>query len=183
MPSSRNPTNLKDDSGSEVPIIIKDSGSEVPIIIKDSGGGGEPPIIVKDSGGGSGETPIIIKDSGSEDPIIIKDSAGDDSIIIKGSGPGPDVCVNVLLSTPAKMGWTISTAGDVQVVLIPKGAGWQLKMDRLTGKAFLQIPNALIARMEVDDLVDGANPSVEVPATQAARLGDDPEIEIHFASI
>jgi hypothetical protein len=150
----------------------------------DSGGGGEDPIIVKDSGGG-GEDPIIVKDSGGggEDPIIVKDSAGDESIIIKGSGPGPDVCVNVLLSTPGKMGWTISTAGDVQVVLIPKGAGWQLKMDRLTGKAFLQIPNALIARMEVDDLVDGANPSVEVPATQAARLGDDPEIEIHFASI
>jgi hypothetical protein len=126
---------------------------------------------------------------GSDDPIIVKgaasenDDSSDDPIIVKGGGPGSSVSVNVLLSSPASMGWTITPVGDVTTITIPATAKWRVKIDSVSGKVYLERPNNVITRMIVDDMVDTANPTVDVPPSQKPKAGNDPEIEIYFAPI
>ena len=123
-----------------------------------------------------------------EDPIIVKGAATEsedheDPIIVKGGGPGSSVSVNVLLSSPANMGWTITEVGDVTSITIPSTAKWRVKTDSVSGKVYLERPNNVITRMIVDDMVDTANPTVDVPPSQKPKAGNDPEIEIYFAPV
>ncbi len=125
--------------------------------------------------------------SGSEDPIIVKGATGvaskgsEDPIIVKGGGPGEIASVNILISSPASMGWTITETGDDTTIIIPNTAKWLVKKDGVSGKVYLQRPKNLITLMTVDDMVDMANPTTDVPPIQKPKAGNDPEIEIYFS--
>ena len=93
---------------------------------------------------------MLVEDEESDLLLIGLKNTEEDPIIVKRSGPGQQALVNILLSRPEKMGWTIATTGETTTIIIPSNAAWRVRTDRLTGKVFLQQSETAVSKNQLD---------------------------------
>lgn len=104
-------------------------------------------------------------------------SSGDDNVPVK-PGTGGEVSVYFLLKTPAAMGWEIDTMGTATTITIPKTADWQVSIDQVTKRAYIEIENKTLSGIEVRNMQDqNGNP---VPTVQVPKPGEQFDIDLKF---
>ncbi len=118
----------------------------------------------------------------STTPAFTLADSGDDNVPVK-PGTGEELSVYFLLKTLEVMKWEIEVTEDpateekkATIITIPSDAPWQIAIDKVTNRAYLEAENKVLRGIEVRHMVD--NNGVNVSSIQTPK--QDEQFEIIF---